>query len=84
MLDTNVLLGSLEAIESLADDIEKSGSAIVLMIPGIVVEELDLWVPLLGFGKELAHHHHHSARKSHQIACCYGKQEGHLPGFFAN
>lgn len=41
VLDTNVLLGHLEVMQQFAEDIEKVGEPISVVIPGVVVQELD-------------------------------------------
>lgn len=41
MLDTNIVLHHLEAIDHFVTDIENTGLPVMVIIPGIVINELD-------------------------------------------
>lgn len=41
VLDTNVLLGQLDVMQQFAEDVAKVGEPISIVIPGVVVQELD-------------------------------------------
>ena len=41
VLDTNILLGYYEALRTFVEDVERTEVPVVVVIPGIVVQELD-------------------------------------------
>ena len=41
VVDTNILLGYYEALRTFVEDVEKVEAPVVVVFPGIVVQELD-------------------------------------------
>lgn len=41
VIDTNVLISYLDVLQQFADDVDRAGEPISIVIPGVVVQELD-------------------------------------------
>ena len=44
VLDTNVLLGHLDVLQQFVDDVEQASAPVIVIVPGVVLSELDGYV----------------------------------------
>lgn len=44
VLDTNVLLGHLDVLQQFVDDVERTSAPVIVIVPGVVLSELDGYV----------------------------------------
>lgn len=47
VVDTNIFINYLDILQVFVEDCERTNAPVVVVVPGIVISELDGWVALL-------------------------------------